>query len=530
MKQIARVFLLAVVAAFAGLVVPAGASAFGPLASFGSEGQGAGQMDSPENLAVGLDGRVYVADRGNNRIDVFSPQGEFLFAFGRSVNATMAATDPSICTAASGCVEGEPSAAAGAFDDLRDLAVAPGGNIFAVDSFNGRVNVFSPEGRFLFAFGKDVDPNGSDVCTDNCVFGKGAGAGGLSSPRGVAIDSGRVFVAENANRRVSVFTESGEFLFAFGRNVNPVGLAIDPHVCTATTDCQPGAPAGPGALLTPHGIEVSAGRVYVANSNNARIEVFSTAGQFLFAFGKAVNPNGGDVCDRASDCLHGNTGEGAGQLLQPATIAADARGAIYVGDEHARVSVFTAGGEFMRAFGLGVVDETPVFQQCTAMTGCKEGAGGALLAPGSVEDRGGLAFGRDGSLFVSESATDKARIELFGDPVSPLVATPKPSNSFGLGKLKLNRKKGTATLAVTVSGAGALTLSGRGVRPANRIAAGAATVKLTIKLVGKPKRKLLATGRAKVRASVTFTPSGGEAATQARALVLKKALRQRSRR
>ncbi|HEX6666975.1 MAG TPA: hypothetical protein VF081_10325 [Solirubrobacterales bacterium] len=536
MGRTARIPLLAALAlAIAALLAPASALAFGPLSSFGSEGKGAGQMNSAENVAVGLDGDVYVADRNNNRIDVFAPAGQFLFAFGRGVNATMGAADPSLCTTASGCVEGERSAAAGGFNDLRDLAIAPSGNVLVADNSNGRVDVFSSQGRFLFAFGKDVGPSGSDVCTEPCGVGNGVGAGGLGAPRGVAIDSGRVYVADNSNGRVSVFTEAGEFLFAFGKKVNPVDLptdpaAADPNVCTVNTDCRPGAAEGAGALSTPHGIEVAAARVYVANTNNGRVEVFSTAGQFLFAFGKGVNPNGGDVCDRASDCLDGTGEEGAGELDDPLAIAADAGGAIYVGDGNARVNVFTAQGSFMRAFGLGVINEAAEFQQCTAMTGCKEGAGDVPLAPGSVLKPLGLAFDRTGALYVSESATGKARVERFGEPEQPVVAKPKPSKMFTLGKLKLNRKKGTATLAVTVPGAGSLGLAGKGVRQVSRSTASAATVQLTVKLTGKAKRKLLASGKAKVRVSVTFMPTGGDATTQARALVLKKALRRPSRR
>ncbi|MFI5025780.1 MAG: choice-of-anchor R domain-containing protein [Solirubrobacterales bacterium] len=106
--------------------------------------------------------------------------------------------------------------------------------------------------------------------------------------------------------------------------------------------------------------------------------------------------------------------------------------------------------------------------------------------------------------------------------VGPEPALIKPSNLFSFGKLKLNRKKGNATLAVKVPGPGALRLSGKGLKASKAIAPAAGTVKLKLKAAGKAKKKLKATGKAKVRAKVTFTPTGGDPATKSRAVKLKK--------
>ena len=48
------------------------------IGSWGGSGAGPGQFDLPHGVCVGRDGRVWVADRGNGRIQVFSPDGEFL--------------------------------------------------------------------------------------------------------------------------------------------------------------------------------------------------------------------------------------------------------------------------------------------------------------------------------------------------------------------------------------------------------------------------------------------------------------------
>jgi hypothetical protein len=90
--------------------------------------------------------------------------------------------------------------------------------------------------------------------------------------------------------------------------------------------------------------------------------------------------------------------------------------------------------------------------------------------------------------------------------------------------VKRNLRKGTATIAVQVPGAGVLKLSGKKVRKQTktRSATSAATVKLLVRAKGKAKKGLKKKGRAKVRASVSFTPAGGSGGTQTKALTLKK--------
>ena len=48
------------------------------LASWGEPGTGPGQFMLPHGIAVHRDGRVFVCDRENDRVQIFSPDGEFL--------------------------------------------------------------------------------------------------------------------------------------------------------------------------------------------------------------------------------------------------------------------------------------------------------------------------------------------------------------------------------------------------------------------------------------------------------------------
>lgn len=109
-------------------------------------------------------------------------------------------------------------------------------------------------------------------------------------------------------------------------------------------------------------------------------------------------------------------------------------------------------------------------------------------------------------------------------------ATPTGANAFSFGKTKDNTKNGTATITVKVPGPGAVDLSGTGVKPLRTARASGAVasekvtasgaVKLLVKPKGKTKQKLNKTGKAKVKVSVTYTPTGGNPATQSERLKL----------
>jgi hypothetical protein len=126
----------------------------------------------------------------------------------------------------------------------------------------------------------------------------------------------------------------------------------------------------------------------------------------------------------------------------------------------------------------------------------------------------------------------------FGDDSQdkcPGVPTAQAGCEFRGGKLKRNKKRGTADLPVTVPGAGTLSLSGTGVasqqastsRAASaggRAVASASTVKLVVKGKGKRKKTLNKTGKVKLNLTITYTPTGGDPSNQSLKVKLKKKL------
>jgi dipeptidyl aminopeptidase/acylaminoacyl peptidase len=105
-------------------------------------------------------------------------------------------------------------------------------------------------------------------------------------------------------------------------------------------------------------------------------------------------------------------------------------------------------------------------------------------------------------------------------PVTPISTG--LSNHFSFGKLKLNKKKGTATLIVQVPGAGSLVLGGKGVKKAKANAKAPGKVPLPVVSAAKAMKKLTEFGKVKLTLTVTFTPAGGAPNTESKKVTLKK--------
>lgn len=141
------------------------------LNGWGSSGSAEGQFSFPRGMAVGPDGTVYVADTGNNRIEVFNAAGTFENIIGSA------------------------GAGAGQFASPRSLAVSNGGSIYVADTGNNRIQIFNSSGQFQSAFGS-----------------YGAGNGQFNYPDDVTIGpAGTVSVYDTFNNRIEVFSAAGVF-------------------------------------------------------------------------------------------------------------------------------------------------------------------------------------------------------------------------------------------------------------------------------------------------------------------------------
>jgi hypothetical protein len=108
---------------------------------------------------------------------------------------------------------------------------------------------------------------------------------------------------------------------------------------------------------------------------------------------------------------------------------------------------------------------------------------------------------------------------------SVAIASTPPSNAFSFGKTVLNEKNGAAKLQVTIPGPGTLAIAD--VKKAKKrvktktIQKTGGTFYLPVTPTKSTLKALQDKGKLKVKVAVTFTPTGGLAATQTRKLTLR---------
>jgi sugar lactone lactonase YvrE len=490
-----RALLTALLTVAMGLALASSASAFEWLGQYGvgySSGGPGSLGSSLYGTAVAPDGTVVVSDGSNSRISIFSPSGHFLRAFGKDVSFAPG-EGPEVCV--TDCKFGQSGGEGGALNSPYGVAAGPT-EIYVAENNGYRISAFDYQGHFLRMFGKNVGGPGVNVCSSSCTYGSsGSGAGELSVPSGLALDgAGNLYVSELGNYRVSIFNpQSGQFVRAFGKNVGGPGV----NVCTVS--CLPGeSGSNPGALSSPYGLAIGPdGNVYIAENGNSRISVFSSSGQFLRSFG--------------------SPGNGAGNLSGPYGVAVAPDGTVYVADTfNYRLSVFGSDGSFRKSLGWNVNGFNTGAGTCSAP--CQMGT--SEYGIGAFYNSYSVATDCRGTVYIA----NYYRVDKYGEPGTRTA--PCPSNAFSFGKSTANKKKGTLSVDVNVSGPGVLTASAGSTIAATvpqPVAAG--IVQIVLKATGKGVKALAKKGKLKGTLSVTFTPPNGDPNTQSEAVQLVKTVK-----
>jgi virginiamycin B lyase len=180
--------------------------------------------------------------------------------------------------------------------------------------------------------------------------------------------------------------------------------------------------------------------------------------------------------------------------------------------------------------GPVTVDFTTGPGTATAPSDYAANAGTLSFAPGDTSETVTVQVNGDATVEANEAfnlslanATGNATIA-DGQAAGTILNDDRKAkpHTFTLGKPRLNPKRGTARLAVTVSAPGKLAISGNGAKPVARSLSAAGTVQLLIKASGTQKRRLSRTGTVTVRPRVTYTPIGGRPITRSTNVRLKK--------
>jgi DNA-binding beta-propeller fold protein YncE len=117
--------------------------------SWGEPGDRPGQFNTPHSIAVDAHDNIYVADRGNRRIQVFDTEGKFL----RQITI-----DVPVEPNARPAIGAKPTATTGTMAPGAPWAICitPGPNqvLFSSDGFPGRIYKLSLDGKVLGVFGE----------------------------------------------------------------------------------------------------------------------------------------------------------------------------------------------------------------------------------------------------------------------------------------------------------------------------------------------------------------------------------------
>lgn len=286
--------------------------------TFGSEGSGSGQFKSPVGIAVNDSTHdVYVADRGNKRVEEFNSTGSAVLG---EFNGSAAPTGPFA----------EPTGIA--VDNSEDPLDPSAGDVYVIDAPNGVIDKFTAAGAYVgqltgicekagesppcgkskfIPFGRTpgniiggvaVDPSGGVWVSVNGaidVFTDGAANGFVSALTdeygqgyGLAVDSeSDVYLRVGSN--IAKLNGSGETLIhQFGPTGESLGVAFDPaerkvYVTSGNTAgtnsisvfTSSGAPVerfGSGDITLGEGVAIdsSSGTVYFADRELDRVALF----------------------------------------------------------------------------------------------------------------------------------------------------------------------------------------------------------------------------------------------------------------
>jgi len=254
--------------------------------------------------------------------------------------------------------EGDGSFTAALFNQPEGICRDASGNFFVSDYAAHRIRKIAANGTVSTFAGSSA----------------GFANGQFSNPVGLTVDgTGSVYVADSGNSRIVKFSSAGVFQLGIGGGTTWTGAAASPSIGTPN-----------GYFASPQGVTVdSAGNIYVADTNNHRVQKFNSSGSFLLGIGNGTIWTGTASLPVAT--------ASNGYFNYPNGIAVDGTGNIYVADtSNNRIQEFNSSGTFVRGWGAG-----------TTWTGTAPAAT-ASSAVGWFTSPTGIAVDSSGNLYVAD--------------------------------------------------------------------------------------------------------------------------------
>jgi DNA-binding beta-propeller fold protein YncE len=257
------------------------------LGTVGAPGTEPGQFSFPRAVATDAQGGIYVADSGNNRIQVFNSDGSFVRQWG------------STCKLDTG--EGCIGDGHGQFNEPWGIAVGADGSVYVSDTWNHRVQKFDNQGNFVAMWGQ-FGSTGGELGDESLLYG----------PRSLAVGAdGNLYLMDTGNKRVVVLNSELQPVGQYGgggltdgRFDEPVGLAQDGEGNWYVADTWnrriqkfdvdfnylsqwPVDGWSSQSVLNKPSLAVDPERniVYAVDPENYRVLAFNTGGSFLATWG-----------------------------------------------------------------------------------------------------------------------------------------------------------------------------------------------------------------------------------------------------